>query len=88
MHMANIQTRTTADNRVMYTARIRIKGFPPSANRAVVCGKTLDRCFGYFWQVKNMVKNSQTTANNVFHSFTQSPDYVVYHVPKIVLANV
>ena len=26
--MANIQTRTTADNRVMYTARIRIKGFP------------------------------------------------------------
>ena len=28
MHMANIQTRTTADNRVMYTARIRIKGFP------------------------------------------------------------
>ena len=28
MHMANIQTRTTADKRVMYTARIRIKGFP------------------------------------------------------------
>ena len=28
MHMANIQTRTTADNRVMYTTRIRIKGFP------------------------------------------------------------
>ena len=24
--MANIQTRTTEDNRVMYTARIRIKG--------------------------------------------------------------
>ena len=26
--MANIQTRTTEDNRVMYTARIRIKGYP------------------------------------------------------------
>ena len=26
--MANIQTRTTADNRVMHTARIRIKGYP------------------------------------------------------------
>lgn len=25
--MANIQTRTIADNRVMYTARIRIKGY-------------------------------------------------------------
>ena len=26
--MANIQTRKTADNRVMHTARIRIKGYP------------------------------------------------------------
>ena len=26
--MANIQTRTTTDNRVMHTARIRIKGYP------------------------------------------------------------
>ena len=26
--MANIQTRTTTDNRIMYTARIRIKGYP------------------------------------------------------------
>ena len=26
--MANIQTRTTEDNRVMHTARIRIKGYP------------------------------------------------------------
>ena len=26
--MANIQTRTTEDNRVMYTAKIRIKGYP------------------------------------------------------------
>ncbi len=26
--MANIQTRITADNKVMYKARIRIKGFP------------------------------------------------------------
>ena len=26
--MANIQTRITTDNRIMYTARIRIKGYP------------------------------------------------------------
>ena len=26
--MANIQIRTTTDNRIMYTARIRINGFP------------------------------------------------------------
>ena len=26
--MANIQIRTTTDNRIMYTARIRIKGYP------------------------------------------------------------
>ena len=26
--MANIQIRTTTDNRIMYTARVRIKGFP------------------------------------------------------------
>ena len=26
--MANIQIRTTTDNRIMYTARVRIKGCP------------------------------------------------------------
>ena len=33
--MANIQTRTTADNRVMHTARIRIKGYPNYSARNV-----------------------------------------------------
>ena len=52
----------------------------------VVGSEALDRCSGNLRQIKNVVKNSKTGANNPFHLFTWLPYSAVYHVQKIALS--